>query len=220
MKVTEIFASIEGEGKRAGMLSVFVRFAGCNLRCTYCDTTYSQCESDGHDMTVDEIVDEIEKYEIFKVTLTGGEPLTQNFEEMTRLIECLCTHGYEVNVETNGSVPINFYRTNMYIKSSLFFTVDYKSKSSGESSKMFLDNYKRVEPWDVVKFVVGNQQDLEDAWLITRMMTADCHIYVSPVFGEIEPSEIVQFMLDHKIKNWHIQLQLHKYIWDPEVRGV
>lgn len=220
MKVCEIFTSIEGEGKRSGALTTFVRFAGCNLRCHYCDTSYSWYCEDGQEMSVDEVYQKIQECSTAKVTLTGGEPLLQPFNEMSTLIELLCTNGYEVNVETNGSVNIGFFRTNPHIKDSLLFTVDYKCPSSGCSDKMDLDNYKRVQPWDVVKFVVSDTTDLEEAWRITRLMTSECYIYVSPVFGRIDPKEIVSFMKEHNITKWRLQLQLHKCIWDADQRGV
>lgn len=218
MKVIEIFDSIDGEGNRAGQLATFIRLAGCNLRCPYCDTKYSWGDS-GEEMSVEQILSRVEYR---NVTVTGGEPLIH--EDIHKLLASLVKSRHNVNVETNGSVDIQLIRQLAGSTPDLYFTVDYKCPSSGQEHFMRPDNFstKNLTTFDVVKFVVGDVYDLEVAREITqnnlRCFTGD--IYISPVFGSIEPSEIVEFMKEYKMEHWNIQVQLHKVIWDPEERGV
>lgn len=207
--VNEIFGSIEGEGIRAGELSTFIRLSGCNLRCTYCDTAYAF--NQGVEMTVSDI---LHKVHYTNVTLTGGEPL---YQPVAPLLCALQEH--EVNVETNGSIDIRPYQKYNHV----FFTVDYKCGFSGMTDHMCLANFESLRSCDVLKFVVGNRMDLEEAhclYLAYQKYLAGVPIYVSPVFGQIEPQDIVTFMKKHKLENWRIQLQLHKFIWPPTQRGV
>lgn len=207
--VNEIFDSIEGEGKRAGELTTFIRLTGCNLRCSYCDTAYAFKE--GHPMTVQEILGEVHYP---NVTLTGGEPLMQDIGE---LLEALQSHN--VNIETNGSLNIQKY----FDFDNVFFTVDFKCGTSGMTKEMLPHNFKNLRKRDVLKFVVGSHDDLVQAkelYLFFYGNLRNRHIYVSPVFGKIEPAEIVDFMKKENLRKWRIQLQLHKFIWDPEKRGV
>lgn len=208
LMVNEIFTSIEGEGKRAGEMAVFLRLTGCNLRCSYCDTAYAFEE--GRKMTVREILGQVDKA-YRNVTLTGGEPLCQDVHE---LLAGLSAH--EVNIETNGSVDLEPYSG----YGQVFFTVDYKSPSSGMEKRMLAKNFGNLRERDVLKFVVGSREDLEAALMACRRFEPCCHIFVSPVFGKIGPAEIVEFMKENLLTDWRLQLQLHKYIWDPGKRGV
>ena len=193
MNVNEIFFSVEGEGKRAGQLAAFIRLTGCNLRCSYCDT------------------DAVKKFR--NVTLTGGEPLLQDCHELLRLLR---SQNHEVNVETNGSITLA-----EYLKfSNVFFTMDFKCHSSGASDAMNYGNLKLLREEDVLKFVVGNEQDLEQARKICVEFNPKSAIYISPVFGRIEPLKIVDFMKRRHIEDWRLQIQLHKIIWSPDERGV
>lgn len=204
--VNEIFNSIDGEGKRAGKLTTFIRLTGCNLRCNYCDTSYAF--HDGIDMSVEEIVKQV-KYR--NVTLTGGEPLIQNVKPLL-----IALHHHNVNIETNGSIDIEPY----FFLPNVWFTVDYKTGSSGMINKMWYKNFTKLRPQDVIKFVVGSREDLEQARKLCNTYRFTCPIYVSPVFGKIEPSKIVEYMQEKELEAWRIQLQLHKFIWDPTERGV
>lgn len=216
MKVVEIFNSIEGEGKRAGLLCTFVRFAGCNLRCNYCDTKYSydldQCE----DLSIKEIIDCIAQYKTKRITLTGGEPLLQ--DDISELIDQLIELGYEINVETNGAVDIKpFVRES----DKLFFTMDYKSKSSGMNGSMISENFFYLKDTDVLKYVVQNRNDLDDMRLhLLKLKNRAFITYVSPVWECIEPRDIVNYMKEYDLDEVRIQVQLHKVIWDPGMRGV
>lgn len=210
--ISEIFDSIEGEGKRTGHMSIFVRLTGCNLRCSYCDTKYAQVMGqEDIVMEEDELIKKIKSYPWKNVTLTGGEPL---LHDVSSLVNKLAVFGYDVNIETNGAVPLLRSRP-----LNVFYTMDWKCPSSGECEKMLKVNLKRLSRYDVLKFVVGNKEDLEE---MKRIM-AECYapmIYVSPVFNEINPIEIVNFIKENKLRRVCMQIQLHKVIWNPDERGV
>jgi 7-carboxy-7-deazaguanine synthase len=215
MIVNEIFSSIEGEGIRAGELCTFVRLAGCNLSCDYCDTKYAQCQQDGKEMHPDEIVAQCSKLGNINITVTGGEPLIHN--NIMDLLGLLCAVGFKVNVETNGSMPIAKYKISPAFKDNLFFTMDYKCLSSGMNSHMDCKNFVDLRSGDVLKFVVGNRKDMEQCLAFRPLL---CHKYLSPVFGQIEPKEIVEFMKENNLADYRLQIQLHKIVYPPEMRGV
>ena len=211
MKVNEIFYSIEGEGIRAGSPAVFIRLSGCNLNCSYCDTKY---HNDGELMSVDDIIASISRHKpCLKVTLTGGEPLIH--PDVKSLLKRLEDDGYEVNIETNGSVLIGQYQL-----PNTIITMDYKCPSSGEESKMMTANLITLREQDVLKFVVGSQEDLERARTIMTCYPIRANVFISPVFGKIEPKDIVEFIKENKLVNARVQVQLHKVIWDVSTRGV
>jgi len=223
-KIVEIFDSIEGEGKRAGQTATFVRFAGCNLNCTYCDTAYAN-NGDGYKtMTSEDIIKRVKKRDFFRVTLTGGEPLA--VPEIEILVYKLITEGIEVNIETNGSIDVsgvfNYLQSKAYdpVK-RLFFTMDYKLPSSGMADKMLPDNFKKLRPWDVLKFVVGGEDDVLHLINYVRALQSKPLIYIGAVYGAYDLQKIVTAMLDEpSLKNVNLQVQLHKIIWDPSERGV
>lgn len=213
--VVEIFDSIEGEGKRTGYMSTFIRFAGCNLRCSYCDTAYAlSAEDAAAEYTADELVQRVASRPWSRVTLTGGEPMLQPVGELTA---ALCARGYEINIETNGAVLLPESRPE-----GLFYTMDWKSPSSGMSGAMKPENLQRLSADDVVKFVVGTQEDLEDMGYVISRLPASSRplLYVSPVWGEIEAAELVEFIKAQGLNDVCVQVQLHKIIYDPEARGV
>lgn len=218
MKVAEKFISINGEGTRAGELSVFVRFQGCNLRCSYCDTSWAyKADCPYEDMTPDQIVEYVLSTGIYNVTLTGGEPLLA--QGIAELIEKLLAQPkIRVEIETNGAVDLRPFCTPV----RPVFTMDYKLPSSGWEQAMKVENFAILEQQDTVKFVCGSQEDLQRAWDIIReyRLTARCHVYLSPVFGSIEPVDMVTFMETHRMNDVRLQIQIHKVIWDPEKRGV
>lgn len=213
MIVNEIFYSIDGEGLRAGELAVFIRLAGCDLRCSYCDTGYAMDENAGTEMDVSEIVDEVSGYGCRNVTLTGGEPLIH--EGALGLVEALTRNGFQVNIETNGASPIR-----QFLFPETIITMDYKCPSSGCEESMLLENLGLLRPQDALKFVAGTGEDLERALEIMKKYEPKATAYLSPVFGSLEPAAIVDFMKEHRMERCRLQLQLHKYIWDPEARGV
>ena len=214
--VVEIFDSIDGEGKRTGELATFIRLAGCNLRCSYCDTPYGLEFNQGDKMTLTDIINACKEFGNKNVTLTGGEPLARLF--IGDLITELALNDFEVNIDTNGSIPL--YKAPKL--KNVFYTMDYKCPSSEVEDKMDLDNLKFLDKDDVLKFVVGSEEDLERVATILDNNDIKAQIYISPVFGKIEPVAIVDFMKQHKdiLKNAKVQVQLHKIIWDPNERGV
>jgi len=220
MKVAEKFISINGEGTRAGELAVFVRFVGCNLRCTYCDTMWANepgCPYE--EMTPAQICDYVRSTGISNVTLTGGEPLLQ--KQMAELIGQLIRDcGVRVEIETNGAVDLRPFAQIPEGRPS--FTMDYKLPSSGCEGQMLTGNFSVLQAQDTVKFVSGSREDLERAAEIIEEygLLDRCYVYFSPVFGKIEPAEIVDFMLENKLNKARIQIQMHKVIWDPNARGV
>lgn len=213
-KVVEIFKSIEGEGPRAGYPTTFIRLYGCNLECSYCDSQYA-CTGDNYtEMSINDILGKVLELGVKRVTLTGGEPLLD--PEVKHLLWALDTHYFEVNVETNGSIGIAPYKHFM----RAFFTIDYKSISSGMSAAMTPAAYRHAGKGDVIKFVVGSIEDLNEMHRFIKEVKPVAQLYVSPVFGQIEPKEIVEYLLKHGISNVRVQLQLHKIIWPVDMRGV
>ena len=219
MRVAEKFISINGEGVRAGELAVFVRFQGCNLRCHYCDTKWALVQDCPYEeMSPEQIHAYTKRTGIKNVTLTGGEPLLH--KDMDRLLAILLAdEDLRVEIETNGAVDLRKFCA---CPGRPVFTMDYKLPSSGYEKSMELSNFELLSPDDTVKFVSGSTQDLERAYQVIQEydLLRKCHVYFSPVFGDIEPAEIVSFMMDHKLNEARLQIQMHKVIWDPDKRGV
>lgn len=218
MKVVETFASINGEGPCAGELALFVRFQGCNLRCSYCDTMWANAPDCPYTkQPPEDIVAKILQSGIRNVTLTGGEPLLQ--PEMPALLTLLADHPeLRVEVETNGAVDLApFCKTSRPV-----FTMDYKLPSSGWERAMHVENFALLQQDDTVKFVCGSAEDLERAAQVIaeQALTNRCHVYLSPVFGAIKPAEMVEYMLAQRLNGVRLQLQLHKFIWAPDRQGV
>ncbi|MDR0676787.1 MAG: radical SAM protein [Elusimicrobiota bacterium] len=218
MKVIEIFNSIEGEGKRAGKITTFIRLEGCNCRCFYCDTKYSYENSIFVEMTISEILNEVKKFGANFITITGGEPLIH--ENINDLILKLTSLDYKINIETNGTIDIK----NFINYDNILITMDYKCPSSGMEKRMNLNNLKILRESDVLKFVVQNSKDLKKMEKILIENDLKCDIYISPVFGKIDYKEIVEFMkVNQKKFNMEkltFQLQLHKIIWGENEKGV
>ncbi|KGN01736.1 radical SAM protein [Clostridium novyi A str. 4570] len=219
-KVVEKFISINGEGKSSGELSVFIRFAGCNLNCSYCDTKWANEEKAPYSiMTEKEIYEYIKLTEIKNVTLTGGEPLLQ--EGILALLNLLCgDENLNIEIETNGSIPLKDFTS---IKNNPpKFTMDYKLPCSNMENHMITDNFNYLTKKDVIKFVVATKNDLQKLKsIIYKYNLIDkTNIYISPVYGEIEMNSIVEFMKENKLNGVTLQMQLHKIIWDPNKRGV
>lgn len=225
MKICEIFSSIEGEGIRQGYPCTFIRSVGCNCLCTYCDSIYSFKEDENtKDLLLEEIVDRCLELGNERITFTGGEPLIQ--KDSLNLIKLLIEKGFQVNVETNGAVDltkfIKYRNSDIRPSENLMFTVDYKCPSSGMEDKMVNTNWKQLDFCkDVVKFVVGTKEDLDtmNKWVKEYPFTCN-NIFVSPVFGQIEPKDIVEYIKQNNLQNVRVQLQIHKFIWPSEMRGV
>lgn len=217
-QVAEKFVSINGEGVKAGELAVFLRFCKCNLNCGYCDTRWANSPDVIPEiLTAEELLDYVKSTGVKNVTLTGGEPLLQ--KDIARLITLLGENGLEVEIETNGSISLKEFAK---IQPRPAFTADYKLPSSGMESHMLTENFSCLSKKDTLKFVVGDKYDLIRAEEIINKygLTDKCNVYFSPVFGKIEPEEIADFMKERNLNKVRLQLQLHKIIWKPDMRGV
>lgn len=217
--IIEKFLSLDGEGPTSGELATFIRFQGCNLRCSWCDTTYSfDKDNIVETLTVKGIYSYIKENGSKNVTLTGGEPLIQ--ENIGELLDILNSDsGLLVHIETNGSIDISDFKSRY---KNIRYIVDFKLPKSKMSSKMNLKNLKVVDKDDVYKFVIGGAEDLQEAYNIINKynLREKCLVYFSPVLGEIELEEIVDFIKNKKLNNIRLQVQLHKIIWDKDKRGV
>jgi 7-carboxy-7-deazaguanine synthase len=213
VRVNEIFFSIQGESTSAGEPCVFIRLTGCNLRCAYCDTTYAYEE--GALMEIRDILEKIKGFNCQLVEITGGEPLIQ--DKTPELISALIDDGYTVLLETNGSKDISM-ADRRCIK-----IMDIKCPSSGEEANNDLENLKRVNQGDELKFVIADAKDYDFAVKILGMIPADkrysIHVNFSPCFGRLEPRKLSDWILRDKLKV-RLNMQLHKYIWPPDMRGV
>lgn len=213
-KINEIFTSIEGEGIRTGVPCTFIRLHGCNLACSYCDTVYSCRGEDYTEYTLEEIVEKVKEKAVNHITITGGEPLME--QNTLFLVNALLKENFCVNIETNGSYEIQDYLA----FENLIITMDYKSLSSNMQHKMKTSQLPLLRKADVLKFVVSNKYDLADMKDILSKYDIKASVYVSPVFGKIEPKEIVEYILENELYQCITQVQLHKIIWDPNKRGV
>lgn len=224
MLISEIFKSIDGESRRAGELATFIRSVGCNLRCKFCDSVYTwQKDDTSKEMTVGEIVDKCRELGCHNITFTGGEPLIQ--KDADELINALTRAGFDVSIETDGGVDFtirNWFRNN---NPNVWVCADYKCFASGMTDKMIpIDDFAQLRSRDVLKFVVGSKEDLDLAKSIISELRAkgcDCYFYLSPVFGMIKPVDIVDYMIKNNLQyKVRFQVQLHKIVWDPSMRGV
>lgn len=211
MRITEIFYSIQGESSFSGLPCVFIRTTGCNLRCTWCDTEYSFYG--GVEMTLDEILMKVESYGCRLVELTGGEPMLQR--EIYALSERLLAQGCTVLLETGGSLDLS------QLDSRVVKIVDLKCPGSGEADKNHWPNLAVLQPHDQIKFVIKDRRDYE--WAVEVMRKHDLagrfHLLFSPVFREMDYRTLAEWMLaDHVPARF--QVQLHKHIWPPDMRGV
>lgn len=221
--IAEKFVSINGEGRRAGQLAVFIRFFGCNLRCSYCDTAWAWPDNiptngPGEQLSNDEIYQFIKQSKVRNVTLTGGEPLRQP-HILTLLEQLAADKDLFVEIETNGSQPLGPV---LALANRPALTVDYKLPGSGMEEKMRQQELTLLDKQDVVKFVCGSPADLQRAEQIIRQLRLidKVGVYLSPVWGQIEPAAMVEFMRQKQLNGVNLQLQLHKFIWPPEARGV
>ena len=212
LTVNEIFYSLDGEGIRAGYPAVFIRLAGCNLRCDYCDTGYALQGTDGKEMTIPEIIGKAKGFgKCRSITLTGGEPLLQN--EAINLLRELHSE-FDTIVETNGAVDIGAALPYASI------CMDWKIPSSGMNKMMLAGNLMKLRPVDCLKMVV-RASDLPYTGIFLREHILRCPVYLSPVYGAIDLPTLADFVKGYQGPNTlRMQLQLHKIIWNPNERGV
>ena len=211
MKLYEIYTSIQGETQYAGLPCTLVRFAACDLRCSYCDTEYAF--TGGQEVSVEAIVADVAARGVPLVLLTGGEPLLQ--QTLPALCAALLERKFEVMIETGG------HRDTSALPAGVVVILDVKTPGSGESDKMLWANLERLGARDAVKFVVTDERDYEWARDIIRekRLDARCHVLVSPAFGKVAPKDLVAWMLRDKLPA-RLNLQIHKYVWPPDERGV
>jgi len=211
LKICEIFSSIQGESSYAGFPCTFVRLTGCNLRCTYCDTQYAY--SEGSELSEEDIISRVSNAGFNLVEITGGEPLLQ--KEVYPLIKRLIEEGYTVLVETNGSQSIRD------IDRRAVVILDIKTPGSGMHEEMDLSNLDNIKNKDEVKFVITGSADYE--WskdIIHKFRLANrSGILLSPAYGILAPKDLAKWMLQDRIKA-RLNLQIHKYMFDPAKRGV
>ena len=212
LTINEIFYSIQGESSYAGRPCVFIRLTACDLRCSWCDTPYAFYE--GQKQSVDEVLAEVERIDCPLVEVTGGEPLLQN--EVYPLMRALIDGGRTVLLETGG------HRSTADVPEAVVTILDVKCPGSGESDRNDWSNLERLRPHDEVKFVVTDRTDYEYARdVIARHRLAEraAAIHLSPAHGALNPRSLSEWVLADRLPA-RVQLQLHKYIWEPGTRGV
>ena len=212
LTINEIFYSIQGESTYAGRPCVFVRLTACDLRCSWCDTAYAFHE--GHKRTLDDVMEEVERFDCPLVEVTGGEPLLQ--EDVYSLMDALLERGRTVLLETGG------HRSTARVPAPVVTVLDVKCPGSGEAHRNDWSNLDRLRPHDEVKFVVQDRADYEyarDVIVRHRLAGRAAAIHLSPVHGVLDARALAEWVLaDHLPAR--VQLQIHKFIWDPGTRGV
>ena len=211
MRITEIYTSIQGETQYAGLPCTLVRTTGCDLRCGYCDSAFAF--HGGTDMTLDEIMAEVARFGAPLVLLTGGEPMLQR--ELPDLARRLLAGGYRVMIETSGAHPLDT------LPDAVVRVIDVKTPGSGESHRNLPDLLTTLRRGDAVKFVLCDEADYR--WAVElirgRELAGRAEVLLSPVHGRLDPKSLVAWMLRDRLPA-RLNLQLHKYIWDPEMRRV
>lgn len=213
LRVTEIFRSIQGESTHAGRPCTFIRLTGCPMRCTWCDSEYTF--TGGEHLSIDDVMTQVRDFDCRLVEVTGGEPLAQR--EAFDLIGVLCDDGYEVLVETGGYVSTEDLDQRAKV------ILDVKCPASGEAERNHWPNLRRLRPdIDEVKFVVADRTDWDFARKVVREYDLENlarSILISPAWDQIDLPELANWIVESGL-NARMQLQLHKYIWGPETRGV
>ncbi|MDZ7292560.1 MAG: radical SAM protein [candidate division KSB1 bacterium] len=211
MRITEIFHSIQGESSYTGLPCVFIRTTGCNLRCVWCDTAYSFYG--GEELSLDDIMKKVESYGCKLVEITGGEPMLQ--KEIYQLCDRLLAADYTVLMETGGSLDLS------RLDPRVIKIMDIKCPGSGEVERNYWPNLEILQPHDEIKFVINDRRDYEWALGVVRQHRLDERFQVlfSPVFNHMDLQQLAEWMLADRVKA-RLQIQLHKFIWSPETRGV
>ena len=212
LTVNEIFHSIQGESTHAGRPCVFVRLTACDLRCSWCDTPYAFTE--GRKMSVDDVVARVQDYGCDVVEITGGEPLLQ--KDVYPLMQRLLDEGRTVMIETGGHLSVE------QVPAGVIRVIDVKCPGSGEAAKMHWPNLDDLRATDEIKFVIADRADYEYARDVVqrhRLAGRCAGILFSPVHGVLDPKRLAEWILADRLPV-RLQLQAHKYIWDPQTRGV
>lgn len=211
LTITEIFAGIQGETSYSGLPFAFVRLSGCNLRCRYCDTAYAY--DSGREFPLEEVVSRISAFGLSRVCVTGGEPMLQ--EEAPALVKELLDRGHRVLVETNGTVPLSS------LDPRAVKIMDVKCPASGEHGKMLWSNFRHLGERDEVKFVITTAEDYRYAKdMLSRYRGGTgWGVLFSPAFGFLAPETLAGWILEDAL-DVRFQLQIHKFVWGPDRRGV
>lgn len=212
LRVTEVYASVQGESTHVGKPCVFVRLTGCNLRCVWCDSAFTF--TGGVHRTVQDVVDEATRFGIHTIEVTGGEPLVQ--ANCIELMDRLCNLGHEVLLETSGSRDISEVPDGVHI------ICDFKPPGSGEEAQNLWENVAHLRPKDEVKFVLRDRADYVWSRDKTREHGLEDKVgavLFSPVWGELNPEDLAKWLVEDRLRA-RMQVQLHKVVWDPNARGV
>ena len=212
LRITEIYASIQGESSFAGFPCVFIRLTGCPLRCRWCDTAYGF--EGGTSVSHQDIISQVERFGLKLVELTGGEPLAQ--ASTPELVTELISKGYIVLIETSGSEYLS------RLPSSTHIIMDMKCPGSGMSAHNRLDNLQWLKPSDEIKFVLASRTDYD--WAIQQIQEGNLakrfQILLSCAWGLLHPRDLAAWMVEDRLDGLRLQLQQHKYIWSPRAKGV
>lgn len=213
IRIFEIYRSLQGESSYAGLPCVFIRTAGCDLRCNWCDT--EQAFYGGQDLEVSEILEEVEQHQEELVEVTGGEPLLQ--KDLVLLLEALLDKKKKVLIETGGHRDISV------LPQKVIRIMDLKPPGSGESHKNYWPNIKNLRAHDEIKFVIQDRSDFDWAYAVIQKYDLSKRVHAllfSPIHGSCEPKDLSQWLLESRIPHGRLQLQLHKYIWGAQASGV
>ncbi|MCQ6266619.1 radical SAM protein [Fictibacillus sp. WQ 8-8] len=224
--MVEIFETIEGEGMAAGFPTIFVRVFHCNLRCTWCDTPYSYAPAKPEfEATIEEIIQRINSFASKRICFTGGEPLIHR-EKSAALLKAMAEieRIEDIHIETNGAIALEAFQllreSDPLIKNKARFVMDYKLPASGEMDRMVHENFDHLEPQDEIKFVIGSDEDFELAASVVNQHHKQGQVLFSPVWETMPPEKLVNKVLEERMSDIKVSMQLHKIIWHPDKRGV
>ena len=205
LNITEIFFSLQGEAREVGLPTVFVRLTGCALRCNYCDTTYAF--KGNNPLTIDHILDEVSKYNTSYVCVTGGEPMAQS--NCLELLDSLVEAGYQVSMETSGSVDIS------PVNSKVSIVMDIKTPSSTEEKQNRYENLSLLQSKDQLKFVIASKSDFDWCCDLLEKNKVKSEVLFSPVYENLNPVQLADWILEKQL-NVRLQVQLHKLLWGDQ----